>query len=750
MESQVEQWSQEAGELHAAAAALPPGAPGADAVGERQNAVGTRIVRLIEPLKERRRVLLAAKELQQVGHELEDELLWVQERLPLASQQDVGSDLQSVQLQLKKNQERAERRQNELDAAFRLQQYCCDVSDVEAWLGEQELLLMGDDKGKLRRLQERAERRQNELDAAFRLQQYCCDVSDVEAWLGEQELLLMGDDKGKDEQSTLQLLQKLLRTAQTVENYADTIAQLSRQCRSLLEMGHPQSEELSRRQSRVDRLYVGLKELLEERKAALEQQWWLQQLGREVGDLEHWIAEKEVVAGSPELGQDYEHVTQAAPALVLAQLCEHMYCEEELGAFIPVYLLWICCLGWDYGLVTMGLWTGANGIVGSFLWDYTLIPMGLGSTGIALGLQAVWNGIMGWSQWDYGLVSMGLHIDSNGIGQHWDCTGIMGCLGWDYGLVTMGLQAGFNGITHRFQWDWATLGLHWDYGHNPSPPTPQSMESQVEQWSQEAGELHAAAAALPPGAPGADAVGERQNAVGTRIVRLIEPLKERRRVLLAAKELQQVGHELEDELLLQEKFLEFASETGNVGQERISAVNQMVDELIDYGHADAATIAEWKDGVNEAWADLLELMETRAQLLAASHELHKFFSDCRELLGQIEEKRRRLPELTHEPRASAGGLQRALGAFERDVEVLVAQVRQLQEGAAQLRTVYAGDNAEAIAKREQEVLKAWKELLAACEEGRLRVADAAERVRFVGAAKELLAWICLLYTSRCV
>lgn len=57
----------------------------------------------------------------------------------------------------------------------------------------------------------------------------------------------------------------------------------------------------------------------------------------------------------------------------------------------------------------------------------------------------------------------------------------------------------------------------------------------------------------------------------------------------------------------------------------------MVDELIDYGHSDAATIAEWKDGVNEAWADLLELMETRAQMLAASHQLHKFFSDCREV-----------------------------------------------------------------------------------------------------------------------
>ncbi|XP_023801445.1 spectrin beta chain, non-erythrocytic 4 [Cyanistes caeruleus] len=229
-------------------------------------------------------------------------------------------------------------------------------------------------------------------------------------------------------------------------------------------------EQVSRRQSQVDRLYVSLKDLVEERKVKLEQQYWLYQLNREVDELEHWIAEKEVVAGSPELGQDFEHVT-----------------------------------------------------------------------------------------------------------------------------------------------------------------------------------------------------------------------------------------------LLQEKFLEFASETGSVGQERIAAVNQMVDELIDYGHTDAATIAEWKDGVNEAWADLLELMETRAQMLAASHELHKFFNDCKEVLGQIEEKRQRLPELAAR--------------------------------AAQLRTLYAGDNAEAIAGREQEVLRAWKELLAACEECRLHVASVADKIRFVGTVRDLLAWM---------
>uniref|UniRef100_A0A663FHJ1 Spectrin beta chain n=1 Tax=Aquila chrysaetos chrysaetos TaxID=223781 RepID=A0A663FHJ1_AQUCH len=473
------------------------------AVGERQSAVGTRIVRLIEPLKERRRILLASKEVHQVSHELEDEVLWVQDRLPLATLKDHGTNLQTVQQFIKKNQNLRREIQvhrPRVDEVLERAGAVASIKSPEAEGVRRLLERLGTMWGEL---QEQAERRQQTLDATYQLEQYYFDVAEVESWLGEQELLLMSEEKGKDEQSTLQLLKKHLLTEQTVENYEETIAQLSRQCRALLELGHPQSEQVSRRQSQVDRLYVSLKDLVEERKAKLEQQYWLYQLNREVDELEHWIAEKEVVAGSPELGQDFEHVT-----------------------------------------------------------------------------------------------------------------------------------------------------------------------------------------------------------------------------------------------LLQEKFLEFASETGSVGQERIAAVNQMVDELIDYGHADAATIAEWKDGVNEAWADLLELMETRAQMLAASHELHKFFNDCKEVLGQIEEKRQRLPELAaREGRTSAGALQRALGAFEHDVEVLVTQVRQLQEGAAQLRTLYAGDNAEAIAGREQEVLRAWKELLAACEECRLHVASVADKIRFVGTVRDLLAWM---------
>lgn len=71
----MEEWCKEVGELQAQVAALPLEATSKEMVDEKQSAVGTRIVRLIEPLKERRRILLASKEVHQVSHDLEDELV---------------------------------------------------------------------------------------------------------------------------------------------------------------------------------------------------------------------------------------------------------------------------------------------------------------------------------------------------------------------------------------------------------------------------------------------------------------------------------------------------------------------------------------------------------------------------------------------------------------------------------------------------------------------------------------------------
>lgn len=129
--------------------------------------------------------------------------------------------------------------------------------------------------------------------------------------------------------------------------------------------------------------------------------------------------------------------------------------------------------------------------------------------------------------------------------------------------------------------------------------------------------------------------------------------------------------------MLQERFREFARDTGNIGQERVDAVNRLADELINTGHGDAATVAEWKDGLNEAWADLLELIDTRTQILAASFELHKFYHDAKEILGRIVDKQKKLPEEVGRDQNTVETLQRMHTTFEHDIQALGTQVGAL-------------------------------------------------------------------------
>uniref|UniRef100_A0A671N132 Spectrin beta chain, non-erythrocytic 4-like n=1 Tax=Sinocyclocheilus anshuiensis TaxID=1608454 RepID=A0A671N132_9TELE len=471
---------------------------------EQGGVTETRIVRLIEPLKERRRILLASKELHQVTQDLEDEIVWLQDRLLLASSTEYGTNLQSVQHLIINHKAL----QTEMQAQRGRVEEVLERAEAIAALRTPEVELVREGAGHVRQLWEvlqvEMERRTVMLDAVNHAQQYYTQAVKAESWLSGQKLQVLNEEKGNDAASTLRLLKEQLALEQTVENYAETVSSLSQQCRRMLELGHPDSEQITKQQAHIDRLYVSLKDLVEQRKTKLEQQYWLYQLKREVEALEKWISEREAVASSTELGQDLEHVAA-----------------------------------------------------------------------------------------------------------------------------------------------------------------------------------------------------------------------------------------------LQSSFTQFSTETRAVGQKQMDSVNKMVNEMIDCSHSDAATIAEWKDGLNESWADLLELMETRAQMLAASYQLHKFFTDCQEVLVQIEGKMRQLPEVRSCQVSSAnpGTLQRLLHSFEHSLQLLVSQVRQLQENAVQLRAIYAGEKADAILSREQEVMQAWKELLVACEGSRVQVTTVTDKIQFFAVVRELNMWM---------
>lgn len=502
LESQVEVRQKEVEELQGQSQALSQEGKGSDEVDGQRISVETKFQSLQSPLQKRRDMLMASREIHQFNRDVEDEILWVEERMALATSTDHGHNLQTVQLLIKKNQtlqKEIQGHQPRYDDIFERSQSILRQNSPTAEAIRQRL---GELQSLWEQIRKETEKRHKRLSEAHEAQQYYFDAAEAEAWMSEQELYMMSEEKAKDEQSSVAMLKKHQILEQAVEDYADTVHLLSSTSRGLVAAGHADSERIGMRQSQVDKLYAGLKDLSEERRGKLDERFRLFQLNREVDDLEQWIAEREVVAGSHELGQDYEHVT-----------------------------------------------------------------------------------------------------------------------------------------------------------------------------------------------------------------------------------------------MLQERFREFARDTGNIGQERVDAVNRLADELINTGHGDAATIAEWKDGLNEAWADLLELIDTRTQILAASYELHKFYHDAKEILNRILDKHKKLPEELGRDQNTVETLQRMHTTFEHDIQALGTQVRQLQEDAVRLQSAYAGDKADDIQKREGEVLEAWKNLLEAVEGRRVKLLDTGDKFRFFSMVRDLMLWM---------
>ncbi|KAM6977452.1 spectrin beta chain, non-erythrocytic 1-like [Aplochiton taeniatus] len=505
LEKQVEVRQREVVELQSQVQALGQEGTDTEEVDGQRRGVERKLQELLDPLRQRKDCLVASREIHQLNRDLEDEILWVQERMPIAMSTEHGHNLQSVQLLIKKNQTLQREIQGHQPRYHDIFERSQGLRTEEGKEGSGQAAL-GPRLADLQRLWalvlKETEKRHARLQEAHNAQQYYFDAAEAEAWMSEQELYMMSEEKAKDEQSAVSMLKKHQIVEQAVEDYAETVHQLSKTSRGLVAEEHPESERIGMRQSQVDKLYAGLKDLSEERRAKLDERLRLFQLSREVDALEQWVAEREVVAGSHELGQDYEHVT-----------------------------------------------------------------------------------------------------------------------------------------------------------------------------------------------------------------------------------------------MLQERFREFARDTGTIGQERVDGVNRLADGLINTGHTDAATVAEWKDGLNEAWADLLELIDTRTQILSASFDLHRFYQDAKEVLGRVLDKQGQLPEELGRDQNTVETLQRMHSTFEHDIQALGTQVTQLQEDAGRLQSSYAGDKAEDIQRREEEVLEAWQSLLQACHGRRLCLLDTGDKFRFFSLVRDLLLWM---------
>lgn len=275
----------------------------------KKSVVESRFDKLKEPLVVRKQQLEKKKEAFQFRRDVEDEKLWINEKMPLATSTEFGNSLYNVTILKKKNKSLMTEIENHEPRIVTIIQNGQKLIDEGHHASDEFDRLNNELKKNWDELKEAMEQRKEKLLQSERAQQYLFDASEAEAWMSEQELYMMAEDRGKDEISAQNLIKKHEALENDINDYADTIRQLGETARQLILQEHPESDNIGLKQAQVDKLYAGLKDLAHERRLKLEEALKLFMLNREVDDLEQWIAEREVVASSHELGQDYDHVT---------------------------------------------------------------------------------------------------------------------------------------------------------------------------------------------------------------------------------------------------------------------------------------------------------------------------------------------------------------------------------------------------------------------------------------------------------
>ncbi|XP_010292587.1 PREDICTED: spectrin beta chain, non-erythrocytic 1 [Phaethon lepturus] len=240
LENQMDVRKKEIEELQSQARALSQEGKSTDEVDGKRLTVEKKFLELLEPLNERKANLLASKEIHQFNRDVEDEILWVGERMPIATSTDHGHNLQTVQLLIKKNQtlqKEIQGHQPRIDDIFERSQNIITESSPNAEAIQQRL---ADLQQLWNLLIEETEKRHKRLEESHRAQQYYFDAAEAEAWMSEQELYMMSEEKAKDEQSAVSMLKKHQILEQAVEDYAETVHQLSKTSRTLVADNHPE------------------------------------------------------------------------------------------------------------------------------------------------------------------------------------------------------------------------------------------------------------------------------------------------------------------------------------------------------------------------------------------------------------------------------------------------------------------------------------------------------------------------------
>ncbi|KAI1232093.1 hypothetical protein IHE44_0007149 [Lamprotornis superbus] len=259
---------------------------------------------LMEKMREKGVKLLQAQKLVQYLRECEDVLDWINDKEAIVTSEELGQDLEHVEVLQKKFEE------FQTDLAAHEER----VNEVNQFAGkliqethpEEELIKSKQDEvnASWQRLKGLALQRQGKLFGAAEVQRFNRDVDETISWIKEKGQLMASDDFGRDLASVQALLRKHEGLERDLAALEDKVKALCAEA-DRLQQSHPiNASQIQVKREELIANWEQIRTLAAERHARLNDSYRLQRFLADFRDLTSWVTEMKALINADELAND--------------------------------------------------------------------------------------------------------------------------------------------------------------------------------------------------------------------------------------------------------------------------------------------------------------------------------------------------------------------------------------------------------------------------------------------------------------
>jgi spectrin alpha len=283
--------------------AIPGQAP--NTINSKQNQIEDQYHKLLVLGEQRKRKLEESCKGYQLLREANDLAEWIRSREAVAAQQEIGHDLEQVEvLQKKFDDFKGDLKANEI----RLQEMN-QIATALTSVGHTETAVrirqqIEDLNQRWRALEEKAEVREQQLGSAHEVQRFHRDIDETKDWILEKTEALESDDFGRDLRSVQALQRKHEGVERDLAALGDKIRTLDEKANKLRQTHPEAAEQIYDLQRQINEHWERLTQKANNRKEKLLDSYDYQRFLSDHRDLTQWISGMLQLVSSDELAND--------------------------------------------------------------------------------------------------------------------------------------------------------------------------------------------------------------------------------------------------------------------------------------------------------------------------------------------------------------------------------------------------------------------------------------------------------------